>query len=49
MKSEKLFEIAKEYATDRIILELEAILKSDNKDLSTTIKKRLEELYKINL
>ena len=47
MSSKGIFEIAKKYAIDRTILELETILQEGNKDLSISIKQRLEELYKL--
>ena len=47
MSSKGIFEIAKKYAIDLTILELESILQEGNKDLTISIKQRLEELYKL--
>ena len=47
MSSKRVFDIAHQYAIDRVILELETIYEAENKDLSITIKRRLEQLYKL--
>jgi hypothetical protein len=45
MSSKGIFDIAYQYALDRVIGELEMIYEAENKDLSITIKRRLKQLY----